>query len=147
MPSPLAGVAIDAVAAVKRGHPAARVGARLAAAARNLRIAAAKSNGLLSTWSARVLSPRGLAISVSVLNFAGCVNLDAAAGSNGFAGRKDYAEKEQSTDSTATDVRRDFNGRAGSGLGSRLLSRTRSFEGSMWRPLALGHRFEGGIQG
>jgi hypothetical protein len=95
----------------------------------------------------RLISSGAHAISAPVSNFAGCVKLDATAGSNGFAGRKDYAEKEQSTDSTATDVTRDFNGRAGSGLGSRLFSRTRSFEGCMWRPLALGHRFEGGIQG
>jgi hypothetical protein len=44
-------------------------------------------------------------------NLSGCVNLDAAAGSNGFAGGKVYTENEQSIDSTATDVEKDFNGR------------------------------------
>jgi hypothetical protein len=46
-----------------------------------------------------------------MLNFADCVNLAAAAGFDGSAGRTHYDEKEQSTDSTATDVEKDFNGR------------------------------------
>jgi hypothetical protein len=46
-----------------------------------------------------------------MLNFSGYVNLAAAAGSNGFACRMLYDEKEQSTDSIATDVEKDFNGR------------------------------------
>jgi hypothetical protein len=46
-----------------------------------------------------------------MLNFAGCANLASAASSNGFACRTLYDEKEQSTDSIATDVEKDFNGR------------------------------------
>ena len=62
-------------------------------------------------------------------NFAVCANLVAAAGSNGFAGCKLYDEKEQSTDSTATDVGKDFNGRVKGLMRSRPLVATPRIHG------------------
>jgi hypothetical protein len=44
------------------------------------------------------------ALILAMLNFADCANPAATAGSNGFAGRMLYNEKEQSTDSAGTDV-------------------------------------------
>jgi hypothetical protein len=42
----------------------------------------------------------------AMLNFADCINFAASAGSNGSIGRMHYDEKEQSTDSTGTDVQK-----------------------------------------
>jgi hypothetical protein len=62
-----------------------------------------------------------------VSNFAGCANLDDASVFNGFAGNKDYPEKEQSTDSTATDVEKDFEGRVKELCGCDAWSRHDAF--------------------
>jgi hypothetical protein len=64
-------------------------------------------------------------------NFAGWANLTVAAGSNDFAVRALYDEKKQSTDSAATDVGRDFNGRAGSRSGCGGLVVPACFHGCM----------------
>ena len=48
-----------------------------------------------------------------MLSFVGCANLAVPAGFNGVSVHTDYAEKEQSTDSTVTDVEKDFKGRVG----------------------------------
>jgi hypothetical protein len=52
-----------------------------------------------------------------MLNFADWENSAAAAGLNDFSIGTLCNEKEQSTDSTGTDVTRDFNGRAGERIG------------------------------
>jgi hypothetical protein len=53
-----------------------------------------------------------------MLNFSAWVNLAASAGLNDFSAGTLYNEKEQSTNSIATDVERDFNGRAKEFCGS-----------------------------
>jgi hypothetical protein len=48
-----------------------------------------------------------------MLNPAGCAKLAASSGFDELSACADYAEKEQSTDSTATDVGKDYNGQVG----------------------------------
>jgi hypothetical protein len=48
-----------------------------------------------------------------MLNSTGCAKLAASSGFDELSVRADYAEKEQSTDSTDTDVGKDDNGQVG----------------------------------
>jgi hypothetical protein len=52
-------------------------------------------------------------ITTLLLSFAGRANLAARSGFSGLSVGTVYTEKEQSTDSTATDVEKDFIGRVG----------------------------------
>jgi hypothetical protein len=113
IPSRHAVVVIGAVAVVKRNPRAAPAEEQHASAARSSRIAAAnirRSGGGISPSYSSQFWQRALAAQL-MLNFAGCANPAAAAGLNGFACRTLYDEKKQSTDSIATDVEKDFNGR------------------------------------
>src|SRR5262245_4855302 len=116
MPSHLAGAAIAAAGGANRVHHGALAAALRAPDGESFRIAVVK----LSVWGifrrrftadSSPISPRE-ASCMRLLNLAGWVKLAASVGSNEFAARDFYTEKEQSADSTATDVERDFNGRA-----------------------------------